>query len=68
MPDRIAPPRPTPSQKPTMSPTEVRAVFGQNLRKLCDGGPPITVLCQQIGINRTQFNRYLSGEAFPRPD
>ena len=21
-----------------------------------------------IGINRTQFNRYLNGEAFPRPD
>lgn len=51
-----------------MSPTEIRSVFGRNLRQLCEGGPPITVLCQNIGINRTQFNRYLSGEAFPRPD
>ena len=51
-----------------MSPTEVRSVFGRNLRQLCAGGPSISALCQDIGINRTQFNRYLSGEAFPRPD
>ncbi|MBT9247328.1 helix-turn-helix transcriptional regulator [Gemmobacter fulvus] len=51
-----------------MSPTEVRSVFGRNLRQLCDDGPPVTAICQQIGINRTQFNRYLAGEAFPRPD
>ncbi|GHC09018.1 MULTISPECIES: helix-turn-helix domain-containing protein [Gemmobacter] len=54
--------------KAPLSPTEVRSIFGRNLRELCDGGPPISVLCQQIGINRTQFNRYLAGEAFPRPD
>lgn len=54
--------------KATISPTEARAVFGRNLRLLCEGGPPITTLCQEIGINRTQFNRYLSGDAFPRPD
>lgn len=25
-------------------------------------------LCRELGINRTQFNRYMSGESFPRPD
>lgn len=54
--------------RPPMSPTEIRSIFGRNLRALCEGGPPITTLCQAIGINRTQFNRYLSGDAFPRPD
>ncbi|MBB04236.1 MAG: transcriptional regulator [Pseudooceanicola sp.] len=28
----------------------------------------IASLCRDLGINRTQFNRYLSGESFPRPD
>ncbi|MGI3167817.1 helix-turn-helix domain-containing protein [Pseudooceanicola sp. C21-150M6] len=30
--------------------------------------PSIAGLCRELGINRTQFNRYLSGESFPRPD
>ncbi len=51
-----------------LTPTELRAIFGRNLRALCENGQPITVICREIGINRTQFNRYLSGEAFPRPD
>lgn len=50
------------------SPADVRAIFGQNLRILCAGQPPVAELCRRIGINRTQFNRYLAGEAFPRPD
>lgn len=54
--------------KPLMSPTELRSIFGRNLRQLCEGGPPISTICQQIDINRTQFNRYLAGDAFPRPD
>lgn len=54
--------------KPHVSPTELRSVFGRNLRELCSNGPSISALCTEIGINRTQFNRYLSGEAFPRPD
>jgi transcriptional regulator with XRE-family HTH domain len=28
----------------------------------------VSELSRQLGINRTQFNRYLSGESFPRPD
>lgn len=54
--------------KPNLSPTEARAIFGRNLRALCTGSTPVSTLCSEIGINRTQFNRYLAGEAFPRPD
>ncbi|SIS80880.1 helix-turn-helix domain-containing protein [Phaeovulum vinaykumarii] len=50
------------------SPAALRAMFGRNLRALCEGGPPVAELCRRLGINRTQFNRYLSGSAFPRPD
>lgn len=50
------------------APAEVRAIFGRNLRVLCGGESSISDLCRRIGINRTQFNRYLGGEAFPRPD
>lgn len=50
------------------SPAELRQVFGQNLRILARDYPSISELCRDLGINRTQFNRYLAGESFPRPD
>ncbi|PCJ04264.1 MAG: transcriptional regulator [Rhodobacteraceae bacterium] len=43
-------------------------MFGANLRQLAQQYPSISELSRQLGINRTQFNRYLSGESFPRPD
>jgi transcriptional regulator with XRE-family HTH domain len=43
-------------------------MFGSNLRSLAKNYPSISELSRQLGINRTQFNRYLSGESFPRPD
>lgn len=43
-------------------------MFGANLRALADRYPSVSQLCRELGINRTQFNRYLSGESFPRPD
>lgn len=43
-------------------------MFGANLRSLSKRYPSISELSRQLGINRTQFNRYLSGESFPRPD
>ena len=49
-------------------PAELRGIFGANLRQLAHRYPSIAGLCRQLGINRTQFNRYLSGESFPRPD
>ena len=49
-------------------PVEVRGIFGANLRHLSGRYPSIAGLCRELGINRTQYNRYLSGESFPRPD
>lgn len=43
-------------------------MFGSNLRVLARDYPSVSELSRQLGINRTQFNRYLSGESFPRPD
>ena len=43
-------------------------ILGDNLRMLCRDAPSISELCRTIGVNRTQFNRYLNGTAFPRPD
>ncbi|MFT7594485.1 MAG: transcriptional regulator with XRE-family HTH domain [Paracoccaceae bacterium] len=54
--------------KAPRSPTELRNMFGANLRALSKRYPSISELSRQLGINRTQFNRYLSGESFPRPD
>lgn len=50
------------------SPSELRNTLGANLRELCRSTDSISALCRDLGINRTQFNRYLSGESFPRPD
>ncbi|WP_092080636.1 helix-turn-helix domain-containing protein [Poseidonocella sedimentorum] len=54
------------SKPPT--PTELRNIFGENLRKLATRHASVAALCRDLGINRTQFNRYLAGESFPRPD
>ncbi|MFZ7090618.1 helix-turn-helix domain-containing protein [Primorskyibacter sp. 2E233] len=43
-------------------------MLGANLRQLSNDAASISALCRDLGINRTQFNRYLAGESFPRPD
>ena len=43
-------------------------MFGANLRSLSKDYVSVSELSRQLGINRTQFNRYLAGESFPRPD
>ena len=43
-------------------------MFGANPRILAQRYPPISELSRRLRINRTQLNRYLSGESFPRPD
>lgn len=53
---------------PTPTPSELRNTLGANLRRLAKSTVSISALCRDLGINRTQFNRYLSGESFPRPD
>lgn len=50
------------------SPAELRSMLGANLRQLSRQAASISALCRDLGINRTQYNRYLSGESFPRPD
>lgn len=36
-----------------------------NLRLLCSYHKSVADVCRQLGLNRSQFNRYLSGETFP---
>ncbi|MAB07411.1 MAG: XRE family transcriptional regulator [Rhodobacteraceae bacterium] len=50
------------------NPAELRGIFGANLREMSQSAASISALCRDLGINRTQFNRYLAGESFPRPD
>ena len=50
------------------SPSEIRNIFSQNLRILCKSRGSVSEVCRAIGVNRTQFSRYLAGDAFPRPD
>lgn len=49
-------------------PAQLRQIFGTNLKQLCRSKPSISAVTRDLGINRTQFNRYISGESFPRPD
>ena len=54
--------------KELQKPAELRSMFGSNLRNLAKEFASISELSRQLGLNRTQFNRHLSGESFPRPD
>lgn len=44
---------------------EVREVFAQNLRTLCDAQQSIASACREMDINRQQFARYLGGKGLP---
>ena len=46
----------------------VLRVFGENLRLLCKTRPSIASVCRDLDINRVQFNRYMSGHSFPKPN
>ncbi len=53
----------------TRSISEIRKTFGENLKLLLiKNNKTIVQTCNKIGINRTQFNRYLSGASSPRPE
>ncbi|MBN2630011.1 MAG: helix-turn-helix transcriptional regulator [Rhodobacteraceae bacterium] len=56
------------TQSPAPNPADLRMILGDNLRQLCADVTSISAVCRTIGVNRTQFNRYLTGSAFPRPD
>ncbi|WP_424943205.1 helix-turn-helix domain-containing protein [Aliiroseovarius crassostreae] len=52
-----------------ISPREIYGIFSENLKKLVQRKDvSVTRICQELGVNRTQFNRYLAGQASPRPD
>ena len=40
--------------------------FSQNMRLLCSYRPSITLVASDLGIHRSQLNRYLAGDAAPR--
>lgn len=39
--------------------------FTGNLKLACSYYPSVSEVCRKLGINRQQFNKYLSGTAFP---
>lgn len=41
--------------------------FATNLRLLCSTESSVSAICRQIGLNRQQFNKYLTGAARPSP-
>lgn len=49
-------------------PLSIRAVFSRNLKLLTKNHPSVSEVCRQIDINRAQYNRYLNGDSYPRPD
>ncbi|NRB19986.1 MAG: hypothetical protein HRU33_21170, partial [Rhodobacteraceae bacterium] len=54
-------------QSPERSPQELRDQLSANLRILT-ADLVVSRIYQKANINRTRFNRYLTGESFPRPD
>jgi len=38
-----------------------------NIRQLCERHSSIAEVCRRVGINRQQFNKYLSGRVLPSP-
>jgi len=57
-------PEPNP---PERSPQDLRNQLSANLLKLTEG-MVVSQICKKANISRNQFNRFLSGESFPRPD
>lgn len=47
------------------APEDRMANFALNLRLLCDRQGSISQICRKLGINRQQFNKYLSGRHMP---
>ncbi len=51
----------------SLTKNSVHKLFADNLRKHCTRFASIAELCRLTGINRPQFNRYLSGQNLPNP-
>jgi transcriptional regulator with XRE-family HTH domain len=50
---------------PFDDPSARMAAFAANLRLLCSRQGSISQVCRKVGINRQQFNKYLSGRHIP---
>ncbi len=48
-------------------PLSIHKIFAVNLRQACTRFASIADVCRKTGINRQQFNRYLSGQNLPNP-
>lgn len=48
-------------------PHSVNAIFGQNLRQLCQARGTLANAARALDISRVQLSRYLNGESFPKP-
>lgn len=48
--------------------TNIKNVFGHNLRELCQDRPSLAFVARELGLNTVQMNRMLKGESFPKPD
>ncbi|MBZ9975887.1 helix-turn-helix transcriptional regulator [Mesorhizobium sp. B2-3-14] len=43
----------------------IRQNLAANLRRLCKDHASVSAVCRELGINRTQFERYLQGQTVP---
>jgi transcriptional regulator with XRE-family HTH domain len=43
----------------------LRLIFATNLRRFSNAKGSVALVCRETGINRQQFNRYLSGHSLP---
>lgn len=43
----------------------IRENLAANLRRLCKDHASVSAVCRELGINRTQFERYLQGQTVP---
>ncbi|WP_245461071.1 helix-turn-helix transcriptional regulator, partial [Mesorhizobium sp. M7A.F.Ca.US.005.03.2.1] len=43
----------------------IRENLAANLRRLVQRHASVSAVCRELGINRTQFERYLQGKAVP---
>jgi transcriptional regulator with XRE-family HTH domain len=46
---------------------EMQANFAENLRLACSHTGSVSEVCRRVGINRSQFNRYLTAKTRPSP-
>lgn len=66
--DAGAPKNVVPSEIRPQNLSELRMVFARNLTILVDKERSVSEAARKLRISRSQLNRFLSGETYPRPD